>query len=293
MSLISVAQQFSDDELIIEELLENPEESHDEPITLELVEPEDNEVEITFALPHIPGADDQSELEVSHDGELEVSSPEDHVVVEESDPWDWRNRGLNKFLDWVKERLDNVPTHSGKDTTGLEKCIAYFDAINKEISKAMREDYKNEIDSGKAEKAREEIENAIERLTERYNKVMSSKYKRHSKKNKKSDIVSDGLVKEAQKISGVSGIVVTVPLLISRIARVCINGSVSGGHDIEHIFADQVKKYKLTTREQADVIQLVEDMGYPVMRDRGWLPDESKKRSDEENLDWGPANYPG
>uniref|UniRef100_UPI0020289F2C hypothetical protein n=1 Tax=Caballeronia sp. INML3B TaxID=2921749 RepID=UPI0020289F2C len=67
------------------------------------------------------------------------------------------------------------------------------------------------------------------------------------KKGKRKKTAS--LVKEGQKIAGVQGIVVTVPLLISRIARVCINGMVSGGHDIEDLFHRQAEKYDLTVRE--------------------------------------------
>lgn len=150
----------------------------------------------------------------------------------------------------------------------------------------MRTDYRNEIDASKAEEARETIEDGLERLVERLDKVRSTKFKRHQKKNKKADYTSDGMVKEAQKAPHIGGITITVPLLISRIARVCINGAVSGGHSIEDIFADQVKKYKLTDREQAETLQLLEDMNWPVMRDRGWKVDESGKRSDQDNLDW-------
>jgi len=98
------------------------------------------------------------------------------------------------------------------------------------------------------------------------------------------------IVKEAQKITGVRGVYVTVPLLISRIARVCINGTVSAGHDIEDLYNRQVKKYALNEREQAEVRQLLWDMGYPLREDRGFFPDDDLEVYDTDNMDWA-ANY--
>lgn len=98
------------------------------------------------------------------------------------------------------------------------------------------------------------------------------------------------IVKEAQKITGVKGVYVTVPLLISRVARVCINGTVSAGHDIEWLYDQQVKRYKLNDREQAEVRQLLWDMGYPMREDRGFFPSDDLEVYDSDNNDWA-ANY--
>ena len=80
--------------------------------------------------------------------------------------------------------------------------------------------------------------------------------------------------------------------MISRIARVCVNGTVSAGHDIEWLYQNQVKKYKLNEREQAEVQQLLFDMGYPLRQDRGYMPDEDLEVWDSDNVDWA-ANYRG
>ena len=48
------------------------------------------------------------------------------------------------------------------DSTGLEKAISYFEALDREITKAMRTDFKNEIDSAKAERAREQSDDEAE-----------------------------------------------------------------------------------------------------------------------------------
>jgi hypothetical protein len=242
---------------------------------------EDEPNEIIFTMDKIPGAPDAEDIIVENE--------DDNVEVEEdpenSNMWKWEHP---TFLNWVKKMFDGVPKHSGYDTTGLEKCIAYFEAIDRELTKAMRTDFKNEIDSAKAERAREQIEEGLERLVERLNQVKKKKYKRHTKKSWAENV---GILKEAGKAPNITGITVTVPLLISRIARVCINGMVSAGHDMEDMFHKQVEEYKLDKREQAEVVQLLEDMGYPIITDRGYAPGTHVDKGKNDNFDWA-AQYP-
>jgi hypothetical protein len=206
--------------------------------------------------------------------------------------WDWSTHGPHGFVAWVKERLAAVPKHSGYDSAGLERAMAYMEKLDSEISKAMRMDLDEELDANKVEKVRAELDDGLSRLQARLDKVKESKKSSRKKKKASAEylIDSDGFIKEAQKITGVQGVYVTVPLLISRIARVCVNGTVSAGHDIEDLYNRQVKKFKLNDREQAEVQQLLFDMGYPIRQDRGFMPDEDLEVSDSDNMDWA-ANY--
>jgi hypothetical protein len=239
--------------------------------------------EIVFHLDEIPGAPDAKEIVVQDDNSAAVEVDED---PEKSDEWTPKT-----FLPWLEKKFSDVPAHSGYDTTGLEKAISHFERLDREITKAMRTDFKNEIDSAKAERAREQIENGMERLIDRLDKVQSSKYKRKAKKSK-SWAETTGLVKEAQKATNITGITITVPLLISRIARVCINGMVSAGHDIEDMFKRQVDEYSLDKREQAELSQLLSDMGYPMLQDRGYPVGEPVQIWRSDNFDWN-AQYRG
>lgn len=256
-------------------------EVHDEPV----------EIEVSLTPEHLglAGPDPEPPIEVSeHDHEDKAQAvDEDPAKAAKNEKWDWGKRGPTGFIAWVKERCDDVPKHSGYDTAGLERAVAYLERLDNEVSKAMRMDLDGELDANQIEKVRSIIDNGVERLHDRLDKVKSSKKKT---RKKKSDYVSDGLVKEAQKITGVSGVFVTVPLLISRIARVCINGMVSAGHDIEDLYERQVKFYKLDNREQAEVMQLLSDMGYAVRQDRGFMPDQDIDVADSDNMDWA-ANY--
>ena len=235
-----------------------------------------------FSLDAVPGGDDQTDIEPVH---IEVMD-DDNIEVE-SDPWKWQIAG---FCDWLQNMLGTIPRHSGKDSAGLERAFAYLEALDREISKAVRMDLKNQIAIDAVEAAREEIHKGLDRLHDRLEKVMTNKYpKRKGKKKKKADGQSDDLVKEA-KSTRISGITITVPLLISGIARTCINSMVSAGKDLEDTFDKLAKKFDLTPREEFEAFQLLADMGYAIRRPRGTLRNEEVDSTSTDNFDW-IANY--
>ena len=263
---------------------------------LEVSEP--GEVEIVVE--ELPGAppgtkDPEPALEVSDQNITtndEAAASEDSDKKKKNEKWDWESKGPHGFVTWVKERIETVPNHSGYDSAGLERACAYLERLDNEISKAMRLDLDGELDANKIEEVRASIDDGISRLQQRLDKVKKNKKSSRKKKASDEDFETTGLVKEAQKITGVQGVYVTVPLLISRIARVCINGMVSAGHDIEDLYARQVKYYKLSDREQAEVQQLLFDMGYPLRQDRGFSPENQLEVNDSNGMDWA-ANFRG
>jgi hypothetical protein len=254
------------------------------------------EVEITIG--RLPGAPDDSPepqppIEVSEEP-IDVEDqekPEDANDAKKgkNDKWNWSKHGPTGFIAWIKERIDNVPRHSGLDTAGLERAQAYLEKLDSEISKAMRMDLDEELDANQIEKVRAQIDDGIARLNARLEKVKKNK-KSVRRKKSEYEYDEDGFVKEAQKITGVQGIFVTVPLMISSLARTCINGMVSAGHDIERMYGDQVQKYKLNDREQLELRQCLWDMGYPMRIDMGVQPEEDLEVSDSDNYNWA-TNY--
>lgn len=263
---------------------------------LEVSEP----LEVEIVIDELPGApagtkDPEPMLEVSEEP-IHAEEKDDNDAKKAKDgkgeKWDWSKHGPHGFVSWIQSRIADVPKHSGYDSAGLERAVAYMERIDNEISKAMRMDLDGELDGNKVESVRSQLDDGIARLQARLDKVKDTK--KSNKRKKKSEYImdEDGFIKEAQKITGVQGVYVTVPLLISRIARVCVNGTVSAGHDIEDLYHRQVKKYSLNEREQAEVQQLLFDMGYPLRQDRGFMPDDDLEVSDSDNMDWA-ANYRG
>lgn len=274
---------------------ENEQDGHD----LEVSDPEAEIVVIE--LDEIPGAGSpgpivEQSLEVSEedsDGKNKDESNVDENDAKKSKKnpkWDWESKGAHGFVAWVKERFDTVPKHSGYDTAGLERAVSYLEKLDNEISRAMRLDLEEELDANKVEEIRSTIEDGLDRLHDRLDKI--KKTKKNKRKKSTSQEEHESFIKEAQKITGVQGIYIMAPLFASRIARICINGMVSAGHDIEDIYAKQVKKWKLTDREQAEVMQLLADMGYPLRQDRGYMPEEDFDISVDDQFDWA-ANFKG
>lgn len=242
-------------------------------------------------LPGVKGLDPDLEkaLEIVEEPKDKDKDANDAKQSKPLGKWDWEAKGAKGFVAWIKERLVDVPKHSGYDTSGLERAISYMEKLDSEISRAMRLDLDGELDADKIEEVRSQIDEGIERLHVRLDKIK----KKHGtgKKRKKANDDTEELVKLAQKMPTITGIVVTVPLLISSLARVIINGMVSAGHSAEDSFDKLATKYKLTDREKQELVQHLMDMGLPVRRDRGIMLDEEYDATSSDNFDFG-ANYP-
>lgn len=251
-----VSEDIDDNEVVVT-IPESEELVDDDGEVVEETSVEDGVKEYVFTLKDVPGAAE----DVVEEPEEEEEKKE---VVEEQpvDEWNWEKGGTAKFLDWLQNRFKSVPQHSGSDTTGIERAISYFERLNTEISRAMKKDYKREIDAAKAEEARAEIVKGMERLLDRLEKLNSKKFK----KTKKRAELENSLVKNAGAALG--NIVVSVPYLISNIARTCINAAVKNGQDIEQIFSVLAKDFSLDKREKYQVVLLLKDMGYPMIIDR-------------------------
>jgi hypothetical protein len=271
------------DEIVLYE--EKP--SKEDVIEMHSPEEDEGEIEVSFKLPPLPGSDADMPLEVSTDEHEEPKGKKDKndlqgQELEVKDPW--KSPPAGEVLNWVRERFSQIPRHSGRETAGIERAISYLKRLNTEMSRAASGDYDGQIDIGQFEQARAEIYSAIERLEDAKEKLEATNYKR-----KKGDTLFD-LVKEGKQ-TAVGGIIITVPILISRIAKVLINGMVSGGHDIERMFDGQVKEWSLDKREQAELMELLDSMGYTMpRRDRGFARDHQMDYTSSDNYDFG-ANY--
>jgi hypothetical protein len=267
----------------------NHEHNHGHEHPMEVAEPG----EVSIVIEDIPGAhgskDPEPELEV-HEEPLKVEDQNDAGKPKKDPKWDWEAHGPTGFIAWVKSRCDDVPKHSGQDTAGLERAMAYLDKLDGEISRAMRMDLDGELDANQIEKTRAMIDDGIARLHDRLDKV--KKVKKTKRTKKKSELEHFQIIKEAQKIMGVDGVMVVADLLTARVAKVCVNSMVSAGHDINDVYANQVELYSLNKREQACVRELLECMGYALREDRGHLPDEDYDFASSDNDDFA-ANYKG
>lgn len=280
MAMFKIAQ-YADDDLVIslpihvehnepEEVVMLPNDPHEEHV-VEMQAPEHQEAVIVFELPELAGdTRDPDVVELTDEVEMQGDDADDEKdkskVVDQP-----------KDLNWVKSQFDKIPKHRG-ESLGLERAKSFLSRLLGHLSKMLQEDHECKIDVSKAEDARIVIEDGIERLD------------KELQKRKKKANVEGGVEKNAS--TRVGGVIVTVPILISSIARTCINSTVSGGKDIENTFERLAKKFKLTDREKVEVIQLLADMNFPMRRDMGFMIDDDEKYeySGENNYNYVP-NY--
>jgi hypothetical protein len=257
--------------------------SDDEPPKAEVAfEINDDEPQyFEFHLPSLPGINDSEDDDIQ--GELDVEEVEDEVEIAELDKWDWESRGLSQFLPWLQDIVNKIPTYSANEPSGMERAYSYLQNLDSIISKALRKDINGDINISQLDAARSTIRDGMVKLEKALEKEMASRKRKRAGSDPE---YRAGLVKNAQKISGVNRTTITVDILLARVAKVCINGTISAGKDIEDLFKKQVKAYDLNIREQASVLQLLEEMGYPIRRDRGVLPGEDIDPRSEDNFDW-------
>lgn len=295
----SLETENSDGEIIVEHPSEEvgelaiPNNSHH----IEVQDPGQGVVELVVEIPDfgsiIPGVDPNEAEVLSVSENSDEDEPEDEKKDEDeakdkklNPKWNWKERGASGFIAWLKERFDSVPKHSGKDTAGIERAISYLNKLDKEISNAMRQDLDEELNFQDIESVRSKIENGIERLEARLSELNKSKKKR----KKKADLEDGEIIKEA-KVNNLHGNYVQVPLLISALARMCINGTVSAGHSMEDNLKKVGEKFKLSSREKFELAFLIQDMGFPVKADRYFIDVMDKPRDKtEDGLDY-MANY--
>jgi len=124
---------------------------------------------------------------------LEDLMPGTDLTVEELNPKehneeaprekDWEHDGdHHHFIVYLKNRMSNLPRHSGNTTVGCERAIAYLKELDKEISKAIQSDKDNVIDEGEAENIREMIYDFISKLETRHGELSSKRSEKYRKK---------------------------------------------------------------------------------------------------------------
>ena len=256
-----------------------------------------------FVITDIPGApagtqDLVLQVETPEKDEQKVSDSE--TKAEPKGPWDWKATFPMGFIDWIKDRYAKMPKHTGYDVGGLERAVSYLQHLDAEIGKAIRGDIDGHLDAKEVDEIRSQVEKGCNMIEKRLENV------KNARKNNKTASFEDiieivkqaeadqdaGIVKEARGFTMHSGIQVTVSLFISTLARMCINGSVSAGHDIEDLFEKACEKFKLEEREKYELRQLISDMNYPIRFDRMSLVGEEVDESSSDNGDW-MANYGG
>jgi hypothetical protein len=227
--------------------------------------------------PHVKKPEKKEDKEKADDGEK---------VVQPKDEWDWKPYAQNneKLLAWANERFLHVPAHRGDTVTGCQRAKSYCKKLVSELHSAVTSDILGKLDDSAINELIHKIDGGI--------KSLDTLIEHLEKTPKTASADIPGFTKEAstQKIN--AGVVAVVPLLLMRLAKVCIEATNSAGHDLKNVFAELSKKWKLDDREQAELEELLLVMGFPLtLIDRGYMVSEDVDLEDGK-YDF-QSQYPG
>lgn len=253
--------------------LHSPEEGSDDDVWEQV-----RDSEITFVLPELPGSDRVLEVE---EEEPETKKDKNDLKEEKTkpkDPYDLLAYGPGREDDWARDMANRIPKHNA-ELLGMERAHSFIQRLLNDLSKTIRNDHEGKLDINKLERIRTQFMDGQDRLEDAIEK----------KTKKKKANQDEVFVKEA-RTAYTGGMVVTVPIFISQIARMLINGTVSGGKDITKLYDGQVKRWKLSDREQMELVAHLTDMGFPIFGDRAFLPTDEVEVSNNPDGEL-PSKY--
>ena len=196
---------------------------------------------------------------------------------------------FHAFLEQEMQRIKS-PMAARTSLSQIERAYAQWKELDSHVSRALRSDYKGELDVDDIDKKRVVIQNNTDQLEQ-----MISGYKQLQKNRKQSprraEDEQDGIVKEATTAKYL-GLQTNMTLFETAVVRSLINGVVSGGRNMEELFEIIKTKYDITDREELAIFQALSDMGYPTFKDRMRLGDKDQDVSDSKNIgEWQSQYY--
>ena len=243
------------------------------------------------------------------DMEFVEVSDEDTMEVREKN-WE-EDKSHSRFLDYITNKINNIPRHSGNTVPGCERALAYLKSCESEISRAMRSDLGGEIDEEQVDKLRKQIHGMADMLDRRVDQLTKTAGVQQvsfisegqcSKCESTAPMWNDALSEvsicmncEAKEEHGLSKAAGTARLQVfmtpfeRAVVGTIINATISGGKNLEETYEKMKNKYNFSPREELSFQQLIADHGYPIYKDRGLLNEPTDPASGD-NVEW-QTNY--
>lgn len=269
---------------------------------------DDTKDEMSFTVEETDEPETYDTVPGSHLEYVKFDEPEAEVREKN---WE-TDRDPSMFVSYLKDKLTKIPRHSGNTIPGCERAAAYIKDLDGQASKAMRSDYKGEIDEEELDKIRKDMQGMIDRLENHIERLQKSAGVENVR------FVSEGFCKtcesnapmwrnalsetevcmnceseekpqDLQKTAGTPAVNVFMTPFERAVVGTIINAKVSGGRNIEEVYEKLKNKYNFTPREELAFQQLIADHGYPVYKDRGLLNEPADPASGD-NVEW-QTNY--
>jgi len=205
---------------------------------------------------------------------------------------DWRvSKKPEHFLVFLTKDLQRIPKPSQirGNLSEMERALGQFKKLNAYISNAMHSDYDGVINVKSIDAMRKVIEQNIDELEDALEGLKNLKKER--KKMRRRGEEEDPDLKKEATAPHFNGFQMLITPFQRAIASALINGKVSGGRNLEELWKDAKKKYKMEDREELEILQILADMGYPEFKDRLRLGDDNDPTRTEGFGEWQSQYY--
>jgi hypothetical protein len=214
--------------------------------------------------------------------------PEKEVPAADDDkPKGWRNtKNVKEFMEFLQTEMERIPNMSAArgNQSLMERSLGQWKALDGHCSHALRGDYDSTLDVEGLDKARRFIESTIDQLEDALHGMSKVKKTRKQQRRRGEDAI-DGMTKEATA-PHFSGFQMVITPFQRAIVGSLINGTVSGGRNMEELYTDAAKKYKMDNREQLEILAILADFGYPIFKDRLRVGEDEDPSRDKGFGEW-------
>jgi hypothetical protein len=244
-----------------------------------------------------------------------VSPPEDEerkVRTESADdkPKGWMGsqnaKDFAPFLVMEMKRIKPPSSCIGRHNE-TERALGQSKKLNSFISKALQSDWDGAIPIDAIDRMRQQLEQNIEALTRMLEAHQNMKKHRRQVRRRASnesvcpsctaplweegeDMVclacgQEGLKKEAGT-PNFCGIQIQISAFENAVTGMMINAVVANGRNLEELYDKLKAKYGFTDREELAILQIMEDKGYPVFKDRARVGEDEDPTDSDEPREW-------
>jgi len=223
--------------------------------------------------------------------EYKVTLPQQQdAPADDQKPKGWRNtKDVKEFMDFLQVEMARIPDMSKArgNQSLMERSLGQWKSLDGHCSHALRGDYDGTLDVDRLDKARKFIETVVDQLEDALHGMSSMRKTRRQQRRRGEDVL-DGMTKEATA-PHFNGIQMVITPFQRAIVGSLINGTVSGGRNMEELYSEATKKYKMDDREQLEILAILADFGYPIFKDRLRVGDSEDPSRDEGFGEWQSA----
>lgn len=166
-----------------------------------------------------------------------------------------------EFLLFESKRMKK-PQSCVNNRSETERALGQHRRLNTYISKAVQSDYDGALNTKNIDKLRKQIESNMDQLEHMLfsmNKMKKERKLMSRRSNVQASITKEATLPEVRYYT---------TAFQRAIAGLIVNGTVSGGKNIDELYNKVKEKYKLDNREELAIFQIITDMGYPTFKDR-------------------------